>query len=147
VIPQALTSAPGAREDPCLVLEIEARPEAISEARRAMAGLGRRAALRPERLTDVAIAVGEAVSNAVEHAYPAGGGRVEVAGWARHGVLSILVSDDGEGMVADPARPARGLGLGLTLMAMLSDGVWLSTDPGHGTRVLLTFLCPAGAGG
>jgi anti-sigma regulatory factor (Ser/Thr protein kinase) len=77
-------------------------------------------------LAAVSLAVSEAVSNVVTHAYcdvdtP---GPVMVAAWTQHGVLYIAVSDVGRGMKPRPDR--RGLGVGLALIAQMADGVEVS---------------------
>ena len=84
---------------------------------------GRRAA--------IALAVSEAVSNAVVHAYadrPVPGS-VSVEAEIRDDVLEVTVSDEGEGM--RPRLDSPGLGLGLGMIARLSDKLELSeTNPG-----------------
>jgi len=77
-------------------------------------------------LAAVRLAVSEAVSNVVAHAYrdvdtP---GPVTVAAWTQHGVLYIAVSDGGRGMKPRPDTPDRGVGL--ALIAQMADGVEIS---------------------
>jgi stage II sporulation protein AB (anti-sigma F factor) len=85
----------------------------------------------------VAIAVSEAVTNAVIHAYPAGDdGRVRLVATLQPDSLVITAADRGRGMTARAVRP--GLGLGLGLMARLSNGVDID-DRSSGTTVTMRF--------
>ena len=62
-----------------LELDLPADPERLRTLRRAVHAWGRDTALRSEVVEDLLLAVGEAVANAVEHAYPPGtAGRVGV---------------------------------------------------------------------
>jgi anti-sigma regulatory factor (Ser/Thr protein kinase) len=73
--------------------------------------LGAPAAVR-ER---VALAVSEAIANAVLHAYvddPAPG-RVQLEAWEEDGSLVVTVRDEGRGLKPHPDSPGAGLGLRL----------------------------------
>lgn len=79
----------------------------------------------------IALAVSEAVTNTVVHAYAgrADPGCVSVEAEAADHVLLVTVSDEGGGM--RPRLDSPGLGLGLGMIARLSDKLELSeTDPG-----------------
>jgi serine/threonine-protein kinase RsbW len=86
---------------------------------------------------DVMLAVSEAVTNAVKHAYPeAGGGEVELLATADGGrQLEVVVRDTGGGF-----RPGAtaGLGAGLMLMRECADAVEVDEGPG-GVTVRMTF--------
>jgi anti-sigma regulatory factor (Ser/Thr protein kinase) len=85
----------------------------------------------------VAIAVSEAVTNAVIHAYPAGvDGRVRLVATLQPASLVITVADRGRGMTARADRP--GLGVGLDLIAQLSNGVEID-GRSSGTTVTMHF--------
>jgi serine/threonine-protein kinase RsbW len=93
---------------------------------------------------DVAIAVTEACTNAVLHAYRDGadgngdGPHFHVVTERADGVVTVTVSDSGIGMRPRPDSP--GLGLGVSLMAALSDHVVMGTQPdGSGTVVAMSF--------
>jgi serine/threonine-protein kinase RsbW len=93
-----------------------------------------------QRLGDVALAVSEAVSNAVVHAFRGIGDRgtlmVEVA--VEEEWLDVHVTDDGSGMA--PRDDSPGLGLGLPLIRHLTDEVDLRRPPdGIGTEVWMRF--------
>jgi anti-sigma regulatory factor (Ser/Thr protein kinase) len=85
----------------------------------------------------VAIAVSEAVTNAVIHAYPAGvNGRVRLVATLQPGSLVVTIADRGRGMTALADRP--GLGVGLDLIAQVSNGVEID-DRSSGTTVTMRF--------
>ncbi len=86
----------------------------------------------------VELAVGEAVGNAVLHAYREGAaGRILVEGLCDDGELLLTVSDEGVGMRPDPE--SSGLGFGLPLMAQLSKAVEITARGDGGTAVCMRF--------
>lgn len=70
---------------------------------------------------DIALAVSEALSNAVLHAYVgrADPGMVAVHAWTEARALNVLVCDDGVGMRARTDSP--GLGLGMKLIEQMTE--------------------------
>jgi anti-sigma regulatory factor (Ser/Thr protein kinase) len=108
-----------------------------------------RAGADEEQVDRVRLAVSEAVTNVIEHAYPSGGhGRVHMAAAVEDGELIVLVSDDGLGMSSRPFGPGQGigsrgpspgLGLGLALMADACDGLTISARSSGGVDVLMRF--------
>lgn len=91
------------------------------------------------RRTDVAIAVSEAVSNAILHAYAdRAPGSVAVEVWTAAGGLTVAVTDRGGGYGPGERSANTGLGLGLQLMTSLADAVSMRSG-GAGTRVVMTF--------
>lgn len=97
--------------------------------------------LSPERANDVRLAVSEAVTNAVQHAY-----RDREPGdvWATASVqddqLHIVIADRGVGMT--PRTDSPGLGLGLPLMSQLADSIQVHSTS-DGTEIHMTFPCPS----
>ena len=86
------------------------------------------------------MAVTEACTNVVVHAYDEDAGMLEVEMLADEDGLTIVVRDHGAGIQPRPARsepPA--LGLGLPLIAALSDAFELRGSAGQGTEVRMTF--------
>ena len=91
-------------------------------------------------LADMKMAVTEACTNVVVHAYDEDAGMLEVEMLADEAALTIVVRDHGAGIQPRPARsepPA--LGLGLPLIAALSDAFELRGTAGQGTEVRMTF--------
>jgi len=98
--------------------------------------------LPPARLTQALVAVSEAVTNSVLHAYPEmDGGEVRVKAWASEDGLAVLVLDQGDGFDADTSGrgPRSGLGMGLRLMDSLATQTAVESRRGAGTAVLLVF--------
>jgi serine/threonine-protein kinase RsbW len=56
----------------------------------------------------------------------------------RDGRLTVVVHDEGRGMLPRPDSP--GLGLGLPLIATLAESLELGTGPDERTEVRMTFL-------
>ena len=85
----------------------------------------------------IAIAVSEAVTNAVMHAYrDREPGAVRILASFGDGAFIIVVSDDGLGMT--PRTDSRGMGVGLVLIAQLSTLLEIDGD-GKGTRLTMSF--------
>jgi anti-sigma regulatory factor (Ser/Thr protein kinase)/PAS domain-containing protein len=92
-------------------------------------------------LVDLALAVTEAVTNAVVHAFigreP---GSVRALIEAAPDELIVTVTDDGRGM--QPRADSPGLGLGLPTIASLTTAMDMHAPPGGGTVVTMTFAAP-----
>ena len=110
--------------------------ETVPAARRAVVGfLKQREA---GAYGDIALAVSEAVTNAVQHAYGQdGSGTVRLAVERSDDQILIEVSDDGRGVL--PRQHSSGLGFGMPLMATLSDGFEVEHPVSGGTRVRIRF--------
>src|SRR3954469_6335596 len=97
-----------------------ATPEAGYILRGEMAAIARECGLSDQRVGDVKLAVSEAVSNVVRHAYSRRKpGQVIATAHVDGGLLRIVIADTGGGMA--PRSDSPGLGLGLPLMAHLAD--------------------------
>lgn len=128
---------------PDLVLTLPARAENVAVVRHAFGGLGDALDVDDQILADVKLAVTEACTNVVVHAYPNGDGPMEIAASIRDGRLAIVVRDDGRGMLPRPNSP--GLGLGLPLIATLAESLELGRGEDDRTEVRMTFrLAPGG---
>ncbi|MBJ7454708.1 MAG: ATP-binding protein [Thermoleophilia bacterium] len=126
-----------ARPDVELILPAE--PESVALARQMVRGIVDALGWGEENRTDISIAVTEACTNAVLHAYPAGAeGEYEVFAWAEPESLVVAVRDRGRGIIPSVASPAAGLGLGLPLMLAIGDEVNFSNEDGV-TEVRMTF--------
>jgi serine/threonine-protein kinase RsbW len=91
------------------------------------------------RREDIALAVSEAVSNAVLHAYVGrqdATGAVAVEAWMEDDKLAVVVLDEGGGMSRRDDSP--GLGLGLGLIERMADTLELD-EARPGLRVRMTF--------
>lgn len=87
---------------------------------------------------DVALAVSEAVTNAVKYAGVGGAGVVELSGERRGSSIEVVVRDRGE---AFGKGSADGLGLGLAIIARLCSDLKIVQE-GDGTEVRMRFPLP-----
>ena len=122
---------------PDLELTLPARPENVAVARHAIGGFADVLEMPDQTLADVKLAVTEACTNVVDHAYPDGEGPMEVAAAIRDGRLAIAVRDEGRGML--PRADSPGLGLGLPLIATLAETLELGRSDDDRTEVRMTF--------
>ncbi|MGD9527039.1 SpoIIE family protein phosphatase [Pseudonocardia sp.] len=121
---------------PPLDIDVAAEAEQLATVRRSLQGWLRVLGAGRAQSTAVEIAVLEAVSNAIQHAYPGrAGGRVRVEGTLDGtGRLSLTVSDDGRWRV--PGPDPRGRGRGLAMIRACVDEVEIERTR-EGTSVLL----------
>jgi serine/threonine-protein kinase RsbW len=122
-------------------LRVPARAEYIALARLALSGLADIVELSDELLADLKLALTEAVSNSVRHAYAGGAGFVSIAYELTGEALAVEVVDDGQGF--DPHRPpalegeelTEG-GLGIAIIRTIADEFELNSQPGvRGSRL------------
>jgi serine/threonine-protein kinase RsbW len=120
-----------------IALRIPAKPEYITLCRLALTGLGRLRDIGEDTMADLKLALTEAVSNSVRHAYgPNGDGIVDVRYELHPDRLGIEVIDDGAGF--DPEvgpQPAEGEelsegGLGIAIIKSIADEFELRSSPG-----------------
>jgi anti-sigma regulatory factor (Ser/Thr protein kinase) len=107
-------------------------------ARRALAAVAAAAGAAGERLDEIRLAVSEALTNAVVHAYRNGdSGRLHVTAAVASDELWVLIGDDGRGLHA--WNDSKGLGIGLSLISGLSDDFAIVTRASGGTEVQMRF--------
>jgi serine/threonine-protein kinase RsbW len=117
-------------------LRIPAKAEYVTLCRLALTGLGQVRGIGADTMADLKLALTEAVSNSVRHAYgPTGDGSVDVRYELHPDRLGIVVVDDGEGF--DPEREAEADGdelseggLGIAIIKSIADEFELRTRPG-----------------
>lgn len=122
---------------PDLSLTLPARAENVAVVRHALGGLAEACAIDDQVLSDVKLAVTEACTNSVVHAYPNGEGPLEVVARLDDERLHVVVLDEGRGIV--PRTDSPGLGLGLPLIATLAESLELGTGADERTEVRMTF--------
>ncbi len=126
-----------------LFLKFPAKAENVQVARIAVATFAASGEFTLGDVEDIKVAVQEAVSNAVLHAYGNGTGEVEVeATLDGQGDLTVIVRDNGKGI--DDLKRAREpgfstleehMGLGFSFMEAFMDSLWVESSPGRGTTV------------
>jgi serine/threonine-protein kinase RsbW len=117
-------------------LRLPARAESVSYLRQAVTRFAVITGVQSPN--DVALAVSEAATNAVVHAYrDAPEGQVRVIACDHPEQLLVVVRDYGCGMSARHDSP--GLGLGLSLITTVASMISIETPKDGGTRVLMHF--------
>ena len=124
--------------NPDMQIALPARAENIAIVRHAFGALEEAYALDAQTLSDIRLAVTEACTNVVVHAYQDGReGPMEVFATLLGDELTVVVRDEGMGIGPRPDSP--GLGLGLPLIASLTESVRLGRDEEKRTEVRMTF--------
>ena len=121
----------------------EATPQSVAVVRDQMAALARDCGLGEQEIADVKLAVSEAATNALLHAYrDREPGTIRVEATIEGGELVIAVKDDGVGM--SPRHDSPGMGLGLPVIASVAKRLEVIPDE-PGTRLRMAFTCPRAA--
>jgi len=127
-------------------LTIPARAEYITLGRLALTGI---AGLRPvsdETLHDLKLALTEACTNSVKHAYGEDGGSVDIVYELLSDRLAVEVGDAGSGFEPGGARGDGGGedleegGLGIAIIRALTDEVEIAEREGGGSRLRFVKL-------
>ena len=129
-----------------LTIRLPAKPENVAVVRQALTGLGDAYELDPDFLSDIRTAVTEACNNVVIHAYQGDSpGLLEVEADPGDGTaVDVLVRDFGAGLQpASVPSGERSLGLGLPLIAALTEEFEIRGRPGGGLDVHMLFSPPA----
>ncbi len=122
-----------------LVLRLPARSSSIVLARRAAVQFAEEVGATGRDLWRVRLAVSEAITNVVVHAYDGvdqPGDVLLLATTDRTGI-TLTVCDHGTGMA--PRADSPGMGLGLALIAHSCDEMEVGRTPRGGTRVQMFF--------
>jgi serine/threonine-protein kinase RsbW len=127
-----------------VALTIPARAEYIALCRLALTGVARTRALQAEVVADLKLALTEACSNSVRHAYEEGrDGVVQISYQLSDDRMEVEVRDDGAGF--DPAvleRAQQALdegGLGIAIIRAVTDELDIGPNPsGGGSRLRFT---------
>ena len=130
---------------PDLRLTLPARPEGVGVVRQALAGMADALAFDPGVLGDMKMAVTEACTNVVVHAYAGQvngrAGTLEIDVLADEAGMTVVVRDRGSGIrPQDERADTPALGLGLPLIAALSDAFEVRGSGDGGTEVRMSFV-------
>jgi serine/threonine-protein kinase RsbW len=122
-------------------LTIPAKPEYITLGRLALTGIARARAggVSAEVLGDLKLALTEACTNSVRHAYADGGGVVEILYELYPDRLEVIVADEGEGFTRvaatnDVDELSEG-GLGIAIIEALADELDIAPREQGGARL------------
>jgi serine/threonine-protein kinase RsbW/stage II sporulation protein AB (anti-sigma F factor) len=115
-----------------------AEPQQLGDIREAVTAFA--AAHGAQNVEGLRLALSEAITNAILHAYVDASepGDIEISA-VRHpdDGLEICVGDHGRGLRRRPDSP--GLGVGMPLIATLAQAVHVESRPGGGTLLTMTF--------
>jgi serine/threonine-protein kinase RsbW len=123
-----------------LRLMLPAKAENVIVVRQAVAGLAEALGLPEARIADLKTVVTEACNNVVLHAYSGEPGPLEVTAEPGDDAVEVTILDRGHGFEPRPNPSGEPtLGLGLPLIAALSDGFQISGKAGEGTSTSVRF--------
>ena len=109
-----------------LELTLDARPQNLALIRLALAGVAANAGAPREIVSDLKLAVTEACTNVIQHAYggDAAAGEIVVRYTIERGMVAVEVEDTGTGFELDvpaPIEDRNGGGNGLMIIRVLTD--------------------------
>lgn len=116
-------------------------PLSVSRLRREITAIAADCGIDAEGIAGVQLAVTEASTNDVMHAYADSPGELTVTALRQDHELEIVIGDTGPGLVERADSP--GLGVGLSVIATVTEGLRILSDHG-GTEIHMTFPCPNG---
>jgi serine/threonine-protein kinase RsbW len=111
--------------------------ESVPRAREALGSFAQSAGATTEQLDAIRLAVSEAATNVVVHAYDERPGEIRVNARLDSSELLVEVADDGLGM--RPTIDGPGLGVGLALISQVADAFAVVTRSSGGTEVHMRF--------
>lgn len=125
-----------------VTLRIPAKAEYIVLCRLALSGIARTRSIDDEVLADLKLALTEACTNSVRHAYPDDAGVVDVRYELADDRLCVEVTDLGPGFDPDASASVDGEldegGLGLAIIRALVDDLEIAPAGGGGSRLRFT---------
>jgi serine/threonine-protein kinase RsbW len=120
-------------------LTLPARPENVAVVRHVLGAFAEALQLPDSVIEDMRLAVTEACTNVVRHAYADGQpGPVEILIRPAGDVLQVVVTDKGRGL--GPSADSSGPGLGLPLIAALTHSLEIEPAAPSGSRLRMSFL-------
>jgi serine/threonine-protein kinase RsbW len=128
-----------ARGEHRIDVRVKAEPASIGQLRSAIVELAQELGL--ENTGPVALAVSEAMTNVVLHAYrESEPGEMRVVACDEPDRLVVVVRDYGGGMRPRPDSP--GFGMGLPLITQMTDDLQIEAAQEHGTLLRMHFAKP-----
>ena len=119
-----------------LKLSLPARSENLKTVRHAVSDFAASLGVAEETLADLRLAVNEACSNVVRHAYEGQEGEMEIEARPIGSCLLVTVHDHGRGLAGPSNDPGTGLGL---QVASAVSGSFAMQQNEPGTEVRLVF--------
>jgi serine/threonine-protein kinase RsbW len=132
--------APVDARDSDVRLTLPARPENVSVVRHVLGAFAEALHLPETVVEDIRLAVTEACTNVVRHAYDGiDPGPLEIVIRPEGDLLDVIVTDRGRGI--GPSPDTTGPGLGLPLIAAIVDSLEIQHAPSAGSRLSMSFRC------
>ncbi|MGQ9496961.1 MAG: anti-sigma F factor [Desulfotomaculales bacterium] len=127
-------------------LEFKSKPENVGFARVVVAAFATQIDFTLSDVEDIKGAISEAVTNAIIHGYGNNpDGIITIHGVIHDSILEVVVEDQGVGIDSIPQALQPGfstmpdrLGLGFSFMQSFMDTIEVRSQPGRGTRVIMT---------
>jgi anti-sigma regulatory factor (Ser/Thr protein kinase) len=131
---------PVERREADVRLTLPARPENVAVVRHVLGAFAEALRLPGPVVEDMRLAVTEACTNVVRHAYDERGepGPLEIVIRPVGDMIDVIVSDRGRGLAPSPDR--AGPGLGMSLIAALTHKLEVQ-QAAAGSRLAMSFLC------
>jgi serine/threonine-protein kinase RsbW len=123
-------------------IAVPADADGVSGIRRWVTEMARGLGVDEPTCRRVSLAVSEAATNAVLHAYEGGEGTIAASLTRSGDELEVVVSDEGQGL--RPRSDSPGLGMGLGIIADVTNHLEIDARPGSGTVVRMWFTACAG---
>ena len=121
---------------PQVDLRLPADRDSLPVVRQALRSLGEAVKADRDALEDAELAVTEACTNVIEHAYGETPGTLEVTFEPRSTEMVASVRDEGKGISPD-TRPDTGRGFGLSMIEGIANNLEVSPREGGGTSVVM----------
>ena len=119
-------------------LTLPARPENVAVVRHVLGAFSEELGLPQAVTDDMRLAVTEACTNVVRHAYSGTTGDIDVVVRTTGEALDVIVADRGRGF--GPSPDTSGPGLGLPLIEAVTDSLEIERSPRRGSRLIMSFL-------
>ena len=143
--PEARSGAPLTSTPTRVHLRVPAVADQVATVRHAVLESAKAHGIGPASRDDIALAVSEACTNVVMHAYrgAAAPGPLAVDAYRDNDEFFVVVCDEGTGL--RPRTDSPGLGLGLGLIGRLAQRLEISTLDPVGAKITMIFAAPANA--
>jgi anti-sigma regulatory factor (Ser/Thr protein kinase) len=129
-----------------LALDLPDDAASVPLCRHVMRAILEQLQISQDRRQEIELALGEAASNVVRHAYPHPGNHYHVEVEMVGEVLRLTVMDHGQGFtrdtVPDPDEERLG-GRGVQLIERIADAAWFECVKGQGTKLVAEFAIAA----
>jgi anti-sigma regulatory factor (Ser/Thr protein kinase) len=128
--------------EPAFQARLPGTPQGVRALRRELTAVATGCGMDPDGVADVRLAVSEAATNVVMHAYAEAEGELAVTATVGGGELEIVIGDTGTGFVE--GRDSPGLGIGLSIIATVAERLRIISST-EATEIHMAFPCPEAA--